>query len=235
MKRFYNLVSTEKTLGGYAILLDGKSVKTPARAPLLASTKNLAEAIMAEWAAQKDMIDPETMPLTQILSTKIDRVSAERAALSAQVIKYLNGDLICYRTDQPPELAELQAQSWDPWLDWFEERFNHRLETTITLKALEHPEELHFTILRSVTAMNDDVFAVFQLVAPLSGSLVLALAFTQKALTADAVFAAARVEETYKARLYNEEKYGPDPAQEVKDLAVKRDLDAAQRYLELLD
>ncbi|MCB1721910.1 MAG: hypothetical protein KDI11_09165, partial [Alphaproteobacteria bacterium] len=110
MKKFYKLVSVHQDIGGWAVHLDGRPVKTPLKKTLLAPTEALAASIQEEWAAQDETIDPETMPLTQILSTQIDRVSAQRDAMSAELLKFLDTDLICYRApkDQPAGQAERQ-------------------------------------------------------------------------------------------------------------------------------
>jgi chaperone required for assembly of F1-ATPase len=233
MKRFYKLVSTAKEVGGYAILLDGKPVKTPAKAVLCAPSEDIANAIVKEWAAQQEKILPASMPLTQILSTKIDRVSAERAVMSVSVLKYLDTDLVCYRADHPPELIAMQEAVWNPPLVWFAQKFG-ALQTTTDLAALKQPAAAHAAVKKYVEALSDDHFTILQLITATSGSLVLAIGFTERVLSAQQVFDAARVEEAHKAKLYNEEKYGPDPAQEKKDKAMKADLDAAQTWLELL-
>lgn len=235
MKRFYKLVSTQKEAGGFSILLDGKPIKTPARHVLLAPNEALANAIVKEWAAQGETIKPDTMPLMQILSTRIDRVSTEREGMTAALMKYLNTDLLCYRTDHPPEMGARQAEEWDQWLEWFEKAFEEKLETTTGLKALEQPEEAHGKVEAYIKAFEDDYFTVLQILTPLSGSLVLGLAFVDGVITPDEVYAAARVEELYKAGIYNEDKYGPDPAQDKKDQAIQADLAAAAEYLDLLN
>lgn len=232
MKRFYKLVSLRADEGGYAVLLDGRPVKTPARNILQASTQKLGDALMGEWAAQGEIIKPDEMPLTQITSTKIDRVANERPAMSENILQYLDTDLLCYRTDHPPELASAQAAAWDPVLAWFESRFGAKLSTTTKLEALRQPHAAHEVVRAYVEAQTDERFTALQLVTALSGSLVLALAFTEGHAGPDDVFAAARVEETHKAALYDEAKYGPDPAQEKKDRAVLRDLRAAREYLD---
>lgn len=234
MKRFYKTVTLGDTPGGYSILLDGKPVKTPARHLLMIENENLAQAIMMEWVAQDDKILPDSMPLTQLQTTKIDRISTERAAMTAGLLKYIDTDLLCYRTEHPPETARRQVESWDPWLQWFAQEFGVRLETTHDLKALKQPAAAHSAVKNFVTALDDDHFTVLQLLTPLTGSLVLAIAFTRRALTPQQAFDAARVEENHKAELYNEEKYGPDPAQAKKDQAALSDLSAAAKFLDLL-
>ncbi len=235
MKRFYKLVSVRQEGQGYAICLDGKPVKIPSGQRLTAPNEALADAIMQEWAAQEEHIIPDDMPLTQILSTKIGRVAQEREAMTQAVMKYLDTDLLCYRTEDPPELAKMQRESWDPWLAWFGEKFGASLETTTALSAIKQSEKAHKQALHYIKSIDDNVFTVLQLVTSLSGSLVLALAFVWQVIGLEEIFDAAYVEENHKAQLYNEDLYGPDPAEEKKQRAVKRDLAAAAKFLEYLN
>jgi chaperone required for assembly of F1-ATPase len=234
MKRFYKDVRVQETPLGFAIFLDRKQMKTPLKNSVLAPNLKLAGEIEREWAEQGEYILPGTMPLTQILSTRIDRVAAARGNMAGDLLKYLDTDLICYRAERPVALAEKQEQSWNPWLAWFETIFGERLKTTTDLKALLQPEGARIKAERFVQELNNDAFTLLQLVTSLSGSLVLGMAFIQKAINAEAVFNAAHVEELYKAGLYGEETYGPDPVQEKKDKAMLSDLQAAEKYLALL-
>ena len=75
-QRFYQAVSVEpQEAGGYAVLLDGRPVKTPARRTLAAPTQALAQALADEWEAQREMIDPAAMPLTRLANSIIDGVA----------------------------------------------------------------------------------------------------------------------------------------------------------------
>lgn len=235
MKRFYKLVSVHSESGGHGIYLDGKPVKTPSGKMLQTPHQSLAEAMMQEWAAQKDVINPRNMPLTQILNTQIDRVGAERAAITASVLNYLNTDLLCYRAGPVPEgMAEAQGAVRDAWLAWFAGRFGTVLGTTSGLVALQHDPAAHQAVKNYVEALDDAHFTILQIVTALSGSLVLALAVLEKAITPDQVFAAMRAEENFKAKIYNEALHGPDPAQAQKDESALAELKAAAQYLELM-
>src|SRR5271154_1474123 len=120
MKRFYKTVSVEPGEGGFAVRLDGRPVKTPARETLAVPTRDLAEAIAAEWRGQGADILPETMPLTKSANTAIDRVAHHREATIAELLNYASADLLCYRAEEPADLAALQAREWDHWLSWLE-------------------------------------------------------------------------------------------------------------------
>lgn len=234
MKRFYKFVSLGDGKKGRSILLDGKPVKTPVRNLLETSHLGLANAILQEWNGQGERVMLSEMPLTQLLGTRIDRVGTEREAMTDALMKYLDTDLICYRAALPPEMAAAQQAAWDPWLGWFEREFGSALETTTDLKALKQPAAAHKALLEYVEGLDDDRFTVLQVVTPLCGSVVLGAAFVRGALTPQQAFACARVEENYKAGLYDEKTHGPDPAQEKKDRTERADLEACAKYLDLL-
>lgn len=237
MKRFYKMVSVMGDVQrGFAVQLDGKGIRTPMGRDLLAPSEGMAKALAAEWSAvpQDGEIDPATMPLTQLLSTALDRVAREREAMTAPLLAYLDTDLICYRTPAPPELRRAQDKEWDIWLSWFEHQFRYMLEITEGLGALTQSPEAHKTVERHVRGLSDLKFTVLQSVTALSGSLVLGLAFVLGAATPEHVFKAATVEENYKAMLYNEDKHGMAPQQEKQHAAMKRDLEGARKFLELL-
>ena len=234
MKRFYKIVTTVKAPGGHEIHLDGKPVKTPSGAALCAPTAALATAMMREWAAQEAHIVPESMPLTQILITALDRVARERAAMEKTVLGFLDTDLLCYRAVLPAETAKRQTAAWNPWLQWFEKQYAVRLLTTEGLRTVTQPPEAHSAACAVVQGMDDLNFTVAQIVVSLSGSLVLGLAFMADVATPEQVFAAATVEENFKSEFYNEAHYGLAPHEEKRRAAMLRDLMAAREFLSLL-
>lgn len=229
MKRFYK--NAAPSVDG-DVLLDGKPVRTPGGLTLRASTPELAAAVAEEWQAQGDAILPASMPLTQILTTQIERVSAQRDEMTHLLLNYLNTDLLCYRTTHDG-IALRQNAVWDPWLLWFGRRFDAMLAVTDRLQALTQPEEAQQAVRAALDAMDDARFTVAQLVTALTGSVVLGLAFAEGELSPADAFTAANIDEIYKGELYNEALYGKAPNQEKADAAMRTDLDAAARYLVL--
>lgn len=232
MKKFYKLVSTAQAAGGFEIHLDGRPVKTPAGTALLAPTQALAEEIVKEWAAQEDEIVPDSMPLTQLLTTAQDHVAAGRADMAQRVLAYLDTDLLCYRTAEPEAMAKAQQDTWDPWLAWFKSESGVKLETTTGLAALHQPAQAHDFAADTVESLDDLSFTALQMVTVLTGSLILALAFCKGVATPEQLFDAANVEENYRFEIYNEAEHGAAPQQEKKQAAMKRDLAAARIFLD---
>lgn len=235
MKRFYKEVSLFDSGQGFEVHLDGRSVKLPqSKRTLGIAQKPLAQAVADEWAAQVEQIIPDTMPLMQIVSTCLEKVSVQRAAMHAQLLNYVDTDLLFYRTDKPPQLRALQEAAWDPVIDRFVDQFCVRPQVTYGLVALSQPQALHEAIDQAIAPMTDEYFTVLQIAVPAAGSVMTGLLFTQGDLTPEEVLAIARVEENHKDSLYNADKYGRDPALEKADAAMLRDLQACRQYLDLL-
>ena len=64
IKRFYATAAAGEVDGGYALLLDGRGARTPAKNKLVAPTRAIAEAIAAEWAGQGAVVDPSSSEIT---------------------------------------------------------------------------------------------------------------------------------------------------------------------------
>ena len=202
MKRFYK----EVAVADGAILLDGKPVKTPARAALMLPTPALAQAVAAEWRAQGDEIDPRTMRLTGLGNAAIDRVAPDMAAFVRPLAAYAESDLLCYRADAPPELVARQAEAWDPLLDWARRRFD--VHFTVT-NGIIHAPQPDATVSRLGEALGAyDAFHLAGLapIITIGGSLVTALALAESEVDPDSAFDLTHLDELWQARRWGEDK-----------------------------
>ncbi|MGB3556744.1 MAG: ATP12 family chaperone protein, partial [Jannaschia sp.] len=116
-RRFWTDAEVVREGDGFAVRLDGKPVRTPAKAPILLPSRALAEGIADEWRAQTEMVDPLSMPLTRAANATIDKVMPQRAEVAANLAEYGGSDLLCYRATDPDALIAAQAAAWDPPLD----------------------------------------------------------------------------------------------------------------------
>lgn len=212
-KRFWKETSVGEADGGFQVLLDGRAVKTPAKSPLIVPSRALADAMATEWDAQEDAVNPNTMPVTRMSNSAIDKVSVQHAAVADMLAAYGDSDLLCYRATDPRELVERQAEKWDPILDWAVDSLDVRLKPVAGV--MHQAQDKH-----SVRKLTDLVhgFSPFQLTAfhdlvSMSGSLILSFAITQRRLNADAAWQLSRLDE-----LWQEEFWGKDEeAQEMVD------------------
>lgn len=228
MKRFYKAVGVVAEGGGLGVTLDGRPVRTPARALLTLPSTALAEAVAGEWHAQGDKIDPRAMPLTGLANAAIDRVAPDPAAFAAPIARYAEGDLLCYRADEPPELVARQSEQWDPMLNWARARYDVAFAVT---SGIIHAPQPQATIERLGAVLGSlDPFAVaaLQPLVTISGSLIIALAVLEGALEPDTAFDAAHLDELWQA-----EQWGEDHLALEARAARRADFMAAARFLSL--
>jgi chaperone required for assembly of F1-ATPase len=226
MKRFYREVTVDLGELGHRILLDGRPMSTPAKQALAVPTARLAEAIADEWREQHDRIRPDTMPLTRLASTAIDRMPAQRQAAIEEVIGYTDTDLVCYRAAEPFELVQRQQHAWQPMLEWLSQTYGARLVVTTSVLPLVQPPAAR-AALRSVIEKLDDWALVGMHAATTAlGSLALGLGLLRGRLDAEAALAASLLDE-----LYEIERWGSDVEAERRHQALRRDVSGAARFL----
>jgi chaperone required for assembly of F1-ATPase len=227
VKCFYKSVRAARQGDVFALTLDGKPAKTPGGAPLALRSQRLAEALAAEWSAQKVEIDLEAMPLTRLVHAAIDS-APRRAEIAAHVLKFARSDLVFYRATEP-ELAEREARAWDPPLAWLRERYRAQFVTGTGLRFIEQPAEALSALETAVSRRDEYALVALYTATTILGSLVLALALADSKLDATTAFAAAHVDESFQA-----EKWGRDALAEKRLARLAFELEAAERFLRLL-
>lgn len=229
MKRFYKSAGVTETPDGFGIALDGKPVRTPAKLPLTIPTRALAEAIAEEWLAQGETVDPKRLPLTRLASIALDLVAPRRADVIAEVTKYAGTDLVCYRAEQPAELAARQHTAWQPLIDWATLRFDAPLTVTASiLPVAQSPASLK-ALEAAVAAYDSHRLAALHLATAACGSLVVALALIEGRIDAEAAFASAELDESYEI-----ERWGEDAEQAKRRAGLKEDIALVARFVSLL-
>lgn len=206
MKRFWKVV----TVAADAILLDGRPVRTPARAPLVLPTTALAEAVADEWRAVGDKVDPRAMPLTGFANAAIDKVAPDKQAFAAGLASYSETDLLCYRAENPPELTARQREIWDPLLDWAQARYDIAFVATAGIVHKAQPPETLARLSSAIAARTAFELAALSPVITIGGSLVVALMLAEGALTPDVAFDATHLDELWQAELWGEEWMAAD-------------------------
>jgi chaperone required for assembly of F1-ATPase len=195
-RRFYETAATAAVADGYAVRLDDKPVRTPARRVLAAPTLALAEAIAAEWQAQKDVIDPAKMPLTRLANAIIDGVADAPLPVADEIAKYLASDLLFYRAGSPPGLVERQTLHWDPILAWARQALGADFKLGEGVVYVAQPQAA-LAAARAAIPLEPWRLGAVHVVTTLTGSALLALGMTRGALSADAAWQAAHVDEDW--------------------------------------
>jgi chaperone required for assembly of F1-ATPase len=204
-RRFYATTVTAAVADGYAVRLDDKPIRTPARRVLAAPTLALAEAIAAEWQAQKDVIDPAKMPLTRLANAIIDGVADTPQPVAAEIAKYLTSDLLLYRAGSPPALVERQAHHWDPILAWARQALGADFKLGEGVVYVAQPEAALAAACAAIPLEPWRLGAVHA-ITTLTGSALIALAMARGALSADAAWQAAHVDEDWNMALWGRDE-----------------------------
>jgi chaperone required for assembly of F1-ATPase len=194
-RRFYkNATATEEN----GVALDGRPLKTPMKHALIVPTRALAEAIAAEWQAQGEKIEPETMYLTKLANTAIDRVPLHRAAIEQELIDYAGSDLVCYRAEAPADLVKRQALHWDPVLKWVLKEVAADFVVTSGVVHRQQKEETLEGFRSRLRALTPFKTTSLHTLTTLTGSALTALMLIEQAIDADQAWAAAHVDEDYQ-------------------------------------
>jgi len=202
--RFYAAVGVHQVAGGYTATLDHKPVRTPAGRLLAVPTLALAQAIAAEWDAQREVIAPATMPLTRLTNAIIDGVAETPGPVTAEIEKYLASDLLFYRAVGPQQLRDRQAAQWDPILAWARDMLGAHFKLG---EGIVHIAQSDAALKAAVAAIPSDPWRLgaLHVITTLTGSALIALAMAHGALAAEMAWQAAHVDEDW-----NMEQWGKD-------------------------
>lgn len=217
MRRFWEKAEATETEQGFAIALDGRPVKTPAKAALTVPSRALAETIAAEWDAQEKVVDPEAMPYTRLANSALDKVSVQHGDVAAMVAEYGGSDLLCYRADAPQGLVERQAAAWDPLLAWIKDTQGVTLNVQTGVMPAAQPDASLARMHALTAAMPVFTLTAFHELVTLPGSWIIGFAALNNHVSAENLWMAAHVDEIWQAEHWGEDE------EALAARAVKRD------------
>nr|WP_319949005.1 ATP12 family protein [uncultured Shimia sp.] len=212
-KRFWKEATVSAQGHEYTVLLDGRGLKTPAKADLRVPTAKMAEVIASEWQAQGEEIQPLTMPTTRSANAAIDKVRIQHSEVADMIAEYGGSDLVCYRATEPEELIRKQAELWDPMLSWAASELKAPL---VPVSGVMH-ESQDATVLASLAKrvhdLTDFELASFHDLVSLSGSLVLGFAAVHSVHSVDEIWNLSRVDEKWQESLWGEDEEAQELAE----------------------
>ncbi len=229
IKRIYKDVAVKPLGEGYGVMLDGRQARTPGRTALIAPNENLAAAVAAEWRAQGEFIERQTMPLTALLSAAIDAGDTGAAEWCAEILSFLGSDLLCYRAETPAALVERQRQVWDPYTDWLDREFDAMLALASGVVAVAQPDTAVCQIRRVLEGSAAFMLFGIYTATKISGSAVLALALWKAAWPVNDIFAASRLDEHFQ-----EQRWGADAEAKAREQQLQKDFTAVAEFMRLM-
>lgn len=205
MKRFYKDVTVAEAGAGWQVMLDGRGVKSQGGRPQIVPSRALADQLAAEWAAQQGEIDPAGFVVRDMADFALDVIAPAREAAIEALLRFAEGDTLCYRAEAGEPLHERQIDLWEPVLTAAEARYDIHFER---IAGVIHRAQPAATLarLRAVLAARDDfALSALNTLASLSASLTVALAALEPGADADALWTAANLEEDWQADLWGKD------------------------------
>jgi len=220
-KRFYKDVGVAGGEAGFTVTLDGKPIRTPSQVIVTIPARDLAHSIAAEWDAQVDIIDPLKMPLTRLANSIVQGVIDRADLVADDIAKYFGSDLLFYRAEFPEALAAKQGEHWDPVLRWAADDLGAHFILAQGIMPVRQPEQ---ALANARARLPTDPWRIgaLHVLTTITGSALLALALYEQVYDADAVWAAAHVDEDWNAS-----QWGIDEEVAARLAARRRDFDAA--------
>lgn len=216
-KRFWKAAEATQVDGGHSVLLDGRSVRTPAKSALILPTEQMAREVAAEWDAQQDKINPLTMPYTRAANAATDKVTPQKAEVADMLASYGDSDLICYRAADPNGLVERQNKGWDPLVDWSTTHLKAPLQVYVGVMHAPQPPASLAHLSRQVHAFNPFQLTAFHDLVSLSGSLIIGFAAVHEYASPEALWEVSRIDETWQIDQWGEDEDA------MEQVAVKRE------------
>ncbi|MCB1506267.1 MAG: ATPase [Hyphomicrobiaceae bacterium] len=228
-RRFYDAVTIAPEGEAFAVKLDGRQARTPGKNALVVPARALAEALAGEWSAQRQVIDPVSMPITRLVNTAIDGVTGKERAVRADVVAYAGSDLVCYRAERPQSLVAAQAYYWDPVLRWAEMRLGAKFKLAGGVMPVAQPTKALTRVAEYIEPFDAWMLSSVHLMTTLTGSALLTLAHVDGLLGLDETWRCAHVDEDWQISEWGEDR----EASERRELRYK-DMWAASELVGLV-
>ena len=204
-KRFYKTVEVAEVEGGFAVHLDGRPVKTPARNLLLLPSSEAAEIVAEEFREQESVIDPGKMPATRLVNTALDGIALDPQAVFEDILRFAGTDMLCYRADSPQELVARQTERWDPLIDWAES-FGARFALAEGVMHVEQSREAITAFGVHLSNFKDPIaLASLHTMTTLTGSAIIAFAVAKGEISAEDGWSRAHLDEDWTIEQWGED------------------------------
>ena len=230
MKRFYRQAeAVPLDSDGYGVALDGRRVRTPAGRPLALPSRALAAAVADEWAGQGERVEPRTMAMMTLSATALDRVAPRAGEVAAEIARYGETDLLCYRDAAGGELAQRQNAAWQPVLDWLAATHGAKLRAVAGVMPASQEKGALEALRRAVDAHEPFRLTALHTAVAATGSAALGMALLGGRLNACQAWRCARLDDEWQA-----ERWGEEEDARKRGAALRDELAAVERFAALL-
>ncbi|XP_043274448.1 ATP synthase mitochondrial F1 complex assembly factor 2 [Venturia canescens] len=199
VKRFYRRTNILASGDKFEITLDQRKLKTPKGKVFEVSSKPLALAVALEWDSQEDIIDRSNMHLTALCSTYLDNPHQHtRIDIANYIANYLETDTVLFHSSETDELFNVQAQKWDPIIQWFCDRYQVDITKTQSISPPDVPMETKATIIRHMVSYSEAALQGFLYSVDTLKSVILTMAVCDRKISVEEAVSLSRLEEEFQ-------------------------------------
>lgn len=197
-KRFYREAAPAQIEAGWTVQLDGRELKTPAKAQLVIPDEKLAVAIVDEWNRQEERVHIASMHLTRLANVAVDRTPDNRESMAGELARYCGTDLLCHLAEGPADLRALQDKAWAPIRDWAGKTLGVMLIHVEGVMATPQPDVSLEAARAHARSLDNFRLTGLSYACGLYGSALLALAVEQGEIDGLDAFERTLVDEKYQ-------------------------------------
>lgn len=195
--------------------MDQRKLKTPTGALFQVESEPLALAISSEWNSQKDTIERSEMMLTALSNTVIDNPNhLSKEDIINFILTYAETDTILFHSSDEDNLYEIQKERWDPLIEWFNKRYDTKLEKTVDISPPVFPPGAKMNIANYLKSYNLSTLHGFQFAVETVKSVILAFACIDRRITPEEAVLLSRLEEEYQLGHWGRVEWAHDLAQQ---------------------
>ena len=206
MKRFYQDVAVASRGDGFAVLLDGRPIRTQGGGvDQIVPSEVLAQLLAKEWAEQGETIDPARFVARDLADHAIDTVSPDPAKTVEMLLAYADTDTLCYRAEPDEPFWHRQQAVWEPLVAEMERREDVRMERVSGIMHRPLKPETVDRLRARLTALDPFQLASLETLTGLAASLCIGLAALESEADGDALWNASNLEENWQAERWGED------------------------------
>lgn len=207
---------------------NGTLRRTPAGNVLAVPTKMLKEAVEAEWQGAKKW-EQKRFPLTMHAYTVLDKLCNNRDQWEQEALAFIDTDTLCYHLPATNTDAEVQYSSWQPVLQFLQQRLDIGLEITHDIAPIQQSEQVRARISAYIHELDAWQLLAMHLLTHLYGSCLLAIAVMEKHVNAVEGWQLSQLEVTLQ-----EARWGSDEEAKTASKVKAEEVQEVARWIDLL-
>jgi ATP synthase mitochondrial F1 complex assembly factor 2 len=201
--------------GKYEITLDQRKLKTPKGTLLTVESEPLALALATEWNSQQNTIERSTMMLNALTNTVLDNPNKlTKNDIINFILSYAETDTILFHHSEEPNLFKIQAEEWDPVIEWFNKRYDTNLQKTVDISPPVFPANAKMQIANYLKSHDLAALHGIQFAVETVKSVILAFACLDRFILPDKAVLLSRLEEEYQLGHWGRVEWAHDIAQQ---------------------